>query len=187
MKKWTVVDRVPIGDYRVFRLRRERSVSPDTGREHDFFVLSAADWVNVVPVTDAGEIVLVSQYRAGSDAVSLEIPGGIVDPGETPDAAAARELLEETGFAAREIVPLGSCSPNPAILDNRLHTFLALGARRVGPPRLDGSEEIDVSVVKEAEVDELVRTGRIDHALVLVALFNLGLWRSRSGGGVRTS
>lgn len=189
MKKWNVLGRETIGDFRVFRLRRERSASPETGREHDFYVLGAADWVNVVPVTDAGEIVLVSQYRAGSGAVSIEIPGGIVDPGETPAAAAERELLEETGYAAREIVPLGSFSPNPAILDNRLHTYLARGARRVAAPRLDGSEEIEVSVVPRAEVENFVRTGRIDHALVLVALYALDrhLAAEKGASAVRSS
>jgi 8-oxo-dGTP pyrophosphatase MutT (NUDIX family) len=183
MKPWTVRERTPIGDFRVFRLWRESSVSQDTGREHDFFVLGAADWVNVVPVTDAGEVVLVAQYRAGSKEVALEIPGGIVDPGETPAQAAARELREETGYAAREIVPLGSCFTNPAILDNRLHTFLATGATRVGDARPDGSEELEVVVVEESELEEMVRGGRVNHALVLVALYHLARRRARGGLG----
>ncbi len=181
MESWTVVDTSPIGDYRVFSLRRDRSRSPRTGREHDFFVLGAADWVNVVPVTDAGDVVLVAQYRAGSRGISLEVPGGIVDHGEDPRGAAARELLEETGYAASEIVPLGRCRPNPAILDNTLYTFLARGARRVAPPRPDANEEIDVRLVPERDIGALVDAGAIDHALVLVAFHDLARHRARGG------
>jgi len=179
VRKWTTLETERLGDFRVFDLRRERKKSSDSGREHDFYVLGATDWANVVPVTDDGAIVLVRQYRAGSDSVTLEIPGGIVDPGESPADAAARELLEETGHAAREIVPLGSCSPNPAILDNRLHLFAALGVRRVAEPTPDASEEIEVRTASEAELEAMIASGAVDHALVLVAWAAYRRWRGR--------
>jgi len=83
----------------LFRLRKERFESRHTGKVHDYYVLDLADAVHVVALTPDGEVLLVRQFRAGSGRDSLEIPGGLVDPGEDPCTAGARELLEETGYA----------------------------------------------------------------------------------------
>src|SRR5690606_28506074 len=117
IQRWeTVASRVR-GDYEVFRVREDRCRSPLTGAEHPFYIIEASDWVNVIPVTPEGQIVCVEQYRHGTDEVSLEIPGGIIDPGDaSPAHAARREMVEETGYDADAIVPLGSVAPNPAIL-----------------------------------------------------------------------
>lgn len=157
----------------VFSLRqdRKRRTSED-GRSHDFYVLDAVDWVNVVPVTETGEIVFIELYRHGIEAVSLEIPGGMIDP-EDPDpaAAAAREMREETGYEAERLVPLGVVHPNPAIQANRCHTFLAENARLVGELRPDETEDIRVVLHPCLEVPRLLREGRITHALVVAGLF----------------
>ena len=176
-RRWRVVETQPLQDCAVFSVSRLLSQSPRDGREHAFFRIDAPDWVNVVPITTDGVIVMVKQYRHGSGDVSLEIPGGMVDPGETPAAAAARELLEETGYRAGEVALIGTSSPNPALFGNRLHSFVAKECERVGEIRNEGNEETVVELVSETELRRLVREGVVDHALVLAGLFHLELDR----------
>lgn len=159
------------GDYRIFRVRRDRSRSRASGGVGLFSVIEAPDWVNVWAVTDDGRVVLIRQFRHGTRDVSLEIPGGAVDPGEAPEAAARRELAEETGYTAARWTHLGTVAPNPAIQANRCHTFLAAGARPTGTTNLGPGEEIEVVLATAAEVRERVRSGEIDHALVVAALW----------------
>lgn len=160
---------------RVFDLLRQRSRSPRTGKEHDFFVLEACDWVNIVPLTAGGDVVLIRQYRHGVEDFTLEIPGGMVDEGESPRAAAGREMLEETGYGSEDVVPLGSIHPNPAIQGNRCHTFLARGSEQRTTPQFEGTEETEVVLEPLTRIPHLIRTGKISHALVVVAFHWLGL------------
>lgn len=169
MQSWETIEEVPEGDYRVFSVRRRRARSPRSGQTHDFYVLHAPDWVNVVPVTPEGTVICVEQYRPGTDEVTLEIPGGVMDPGETPETAARRELLEETGYTAEQFIPLGTVDPNPAIQSNSCQTFLAAGVRQEQAPAPDEAEEIRIEHVSLTQIGTLVRTGRIRHALVVVA------------------
>lgn len=156
-------------DHPVLQVRRSRRLRRD-GLEHEFVVLSSPDWVNVVPVTPRGEVVLIRQYRQGSRDVALEIPGGLVDPGEDPIQAGARELAEETGYASPGLVPLGLVNPNPALFDNTCYTFLAPDAVPASEPRPDDAEQIEVITVPAADLPALVRGGEITHSLVIAAL-----------------
>jgi len=164
-----------VADCRVFRVRRDLSADPRGGRTHDFYVIEAPDWVNVIPVNERGEVVLIELYRHGTAELSLEIPGGMVDPGEEPHVAAARELLEETGYEAREVVPLGRARPNPAIQDNWLHTFLARGVTYRQEPSDDGTEQTRVRLVPLEQIPSLIAEGAIVHSLVVTAFHWLGL------------
>jgi len=159
----------------VFSVSRAAARSPRTGQRHDFYRIDACDWVNVVPITPEGDVVMVRQYRHGVRNVTLEIPGGMIDPGETPAAAAARELLEETGYRAEEIVEIGAASPNPALFGNRVHSFLGRNARRIGDVANEGIEETWVRLLSRAELRRVARQGGVDHALVLAALHLLDL------------
>jgi ADP-ribose diphosphatase len=155
----------------VFNLRRHHSRSPRTGQVHSFDVIDTPDWVNVVPITATGQLVLVRQFRHGIGTVTLEVPGGIVDPGDpSPMEAGARELREETGYVAAEITLLGVVHPNPAIQNNRLHIYLARDARRLLEPEWDGTEDIAVELVPVGDLRRLIVSGAITHSLAVTAL-----------------
>jgi ADP-ribose pyrophosphatase len=154
----------------LFRLRRERYRSRASGRSHDFYVLHLADAVSVIAVTDDRRVLLVRQFRAGSGRDSLEPPGGLLEPGEDPREAGARELLEETGYAGDPPRLLGALWSNPSLMSSRISTVLITGARRVAEPRLDHGEEVAVELVAEEAIPRLIREGRIDHALAVVGL-----------------
>lgn len=169
-----------IVDCRVFQVRRDVSVSPHKGSEHDFFVLESSDWINIIPLTAKDEVVMIEQYRHGSEEVTLEIPGGMVDAGESPAAAAAREMLEETGYAAtREVLSLGKVRPNPAIHNNWIHTFLARDVEPRQKPVIESTEHTIVRLVPLAEVPSLIMNGAINHALVVVGFHWLSLCERR--------
>jgi 8-oxo-dGTP pyrophosphatase MutT (NUDIX family) len=177
-----------VADCRVFKVRRDLSADPRDGREHDFYVIEAPDWINVIPLTKDGQVVLIEQYRHGSEEVSLEIPGGMVDPGEEPLAAAARELAEETGYEAREVLPLGRTRPNPAIQDNWIHTFLARDVEYRHEPLNEGTEQTRVRLVPLERIPALIAGGEITHSLVVVGFHWLGLLeRAVVGRGGQTS
>src|ERR1041384_4394381 len=112
IKPWQKLDSKPLGDFHVFKLRSDRKVSPRTGQAHDFFVLDCANWVNVIALTPDRQLVMVEQFRHGSNAVELEIPGGLIDAGESPVESAIRELREETGYEGERARLLGRISPN---------------------------------------------------------------------------
>ncbi len=174
---WLLGARAPGHDYGIFRTAFVEGQHPRVGHTKRFSVIECADWVNVIALTPGDEVVLIRQFRAGSSQVTLEIPGGMVDAGEDPAAAAARELFEETGFRAASWRKLGAAAPNPAIFGNRLHVFLAEGAVRAGEPEPDGSEVIEVELVPLPTTWALIRDGAIDHALVVAAFAYLAALR----------
>jgi len=178
-RPWTVVETEHLHNCRVFQVRRTLARSPNTGQVHPFFRIDSDEWVNVVALTCDREVVMVRQWRHGSGTLSLEIPGGLVDPGEPPAGAALRELQEETGYGAGAVVPIGVLNPNPALFGNRVHTFLARDVVRLGEVENEGLEETAVELIPVAEVEDRIRAGAIDHALVIAGLYWFALAEGR--------
>jgi ADP-ribose pyrophosphatase len=170
--KWTRLERRELLSCPVFTVAEMRNEGPG-GRRGNFFVLEAPDWATVVPVVHRGDEVfflMVRQYRHGSDEVSVEFPGGVIERGEEPRAAAARELEEETGYLASSLRLAGSVFPNPAIMTNRYHVFLAEGLEPSGSVSLDEHEVIDAFLVPADELRAAMGTGHYSHALMVAAL-----------------
>jgi len=157
--------------YWVFSVRADTARCPRTGQEHDFYVLESPDWVNVIPLTPDNQVVMVRQYRHGTREITLEIPGGLAAPGDSPEDAARRELLEETGYEGDQLVFLGSACPQPAILNNRSITYLAKDVHLVRVPDLDDTEDIELVLVPLSEIPDLISSGDIDNAMVVLAFY----------------
>jgi ADP-ribose pyrophosphatase len=164
----------------LLRLRRERFRSRRSGKTHDFYVAYLLDGVHVVAVTPAQEIVLVRQFRAGLHRDSLETPGGLVETGEDPAAAGVRELLEETGYAGDPPELLGTLSPNPGLLAQRISTIVIRNAMRIAEPAPDQTEELTVELVPVSKIHALIEKGDIEHGVCVAGLL---WWLARRAAG----
>lgn len=171
IKPWQFLQAEQVNSCRVFNILREEYISPRNGRKYDFYLIDSVDWVNIIPLTPEQNVILVKQFRFGTKEVSLEIPGGMVDLGDTPAQAASRELLEETGYGGEEPILLGMVHPNPAIHTNRCYTYLIKNAVYQKLPEHDSTEDIEVQIVPLQEIPELIATGKITHALVIAAFY----------------
>ena len=180
--RWTALGHTALANTRIFNLRSTRFRHPARNTERDFVVIDAPDWVNVIALTPDHRIVLVQQFRFGIDGFSLEIPGGVMEPGEEPVTAGIRELSEETGYTGVAARILGSVHPNPAMQSNRCHFVYVEQACSTAPLAWDPDEEIQVTTLPVDEVFALARNGRITHGLVLNALLLFEpIWRAMDG------
>ena len=151
-------------------LRVDTCRLPDGVVKDDYYVLEYPDWANAVAITRDGKIILVRQYRHAADIISLEIPGGVIEDGETPEAAVKRELLEETGYVFDDCTPLATLYPNPATANNRVFTFLLTGGTRIQEQQLDPHEILEIEEYTMEEAQQLIADNKIAQAMHVAGL-----------------
>lgn len=178
---WSLKSSEPVLDCRIFKVRKDVVVNPRNGSTHEMFVLEQPDWVNIIPLTPEEQVILIEQWRHGTRSVHLETPGGLMEPHEAPEQCARRELLEETGYEAGEVVRLGTVHPNPAIQSNVQHYVLATGCRKVAGLKLDHAEDIAVRLAPLSDIPRMIRAGEITHGIVIGGFYQLELYRRKCG------
>jgi len=172
---WKINRSEIVADCKIFSVRRDYSVRDSDGVEFPFYCLENGDWVNVIPITKEGEVLLIEQYRHGIEEITLEIPGGMVDNGEDAELAATRELVEETGYVPAETILLGRSRPNPAIQNNWVYHYLAIDCEKHHEPEFDATESVLTKLVPFDDVQNLIIDGKITHSLVVAAFHWLSL------------
>ena len=183
IQPWKTIGSRPAGDFRIFKARWDRRISPRTGQAHEFIILDSLDWVNIVAVTPDQKLVMVEQYRHGTNTVELEIPGGLLDETDaSPLAAGLRELREETGYEGEAAQILCEQFPNPAFQSNRCHTVLVRNCQIKHPVEWDRGEDLVTRQVPVEEIAGLIASGRVRHSIIIAALYHFELWRRKQAG-----
>jgi|ERR1700733_5436176 len=175
---WKTTTKKTVAENPYLKLEEHRREEEGTGRHGYFFIVHAPDWVNIIALTEDNKIVLIEQFRQGSESVELEIPSGVIDEGESPADAAIRELREETGYERSEkseFRRIGEVIPNPAFIRNKCYTYLLTNARHTSETQLDENENIKVHLVPRDSIEGLIKSGEIQHALIITALYWLEL------------
>lgn len=169
---WETISSGAEQNLKIFDLKIVKRRNLKIGKESDFVVLNSPKWVNIIPITKNDEVVLVEQYRHGIDQITLEVPGGLVEPGEEPRVAAERECSEETGYSSElRAEQLGENLPNPAFLTNTCYSFLWRDCELTSMQKLDGNEDIAVHLLPMKDIKNKILDGTIRHSLVLTAFF----------------
>lgn len=169
--KWESIAKDEIIKTNFFNFFTEKCILPNGKVMEKYYRFEISDWVQVIPITQQGNIVLIEQYRHGYQDIFWEVPGGSIDLNESPEVAAKRELLEETGYNSSEnLIFVGSHAPNPALQNNNMHCFIAKDVKKVGDQNLDPYEDIRVFEKSVKEVYDLVYSGKIQHSIVIASL-----------------
>ncbi|MCX7879621.1 MAG: NUDIX hydrolase [Ignavibacteria bacterium] len=177
MEKWKTVSISKEIDLKIFKAQWIKRENPQSLLQSEFIVLNSPNWVNVIPITSDDKVVMIKQYRHGTDEITLEVPGGLVDDGEDPADASVRECVEETGyFSSERPIYLGVNRPNPAFLNNYCFSFLWRDVEKRFNPKFDSNEEIEVVLFDLDEVYNKIERGEINHSMVLNAFFFLKLF-----------
>jgi 8-oxo-dGTP pyrophosphatase MutT (NUDIX family) len=168
---WKVLDSEYLFNEPWLTIRKEKCELPDGRIMPAYYVLEYPSWVTAFALTEDNKVVMVKQYRHGLEVVSTELPGGVVDKGETLEAAIARELVEETGYIFNSYEFIGKICANPATSNNYMHMFLAKGGRKVAEQSLDATEDVEVVICSLEEVKQLVRENKIVQSLHTATIF----------------
>lgn len=172
MSHWKVLETKELFTSGLFKLTSERCELPDGRIMPRYFVMHFTDWVNILPVTKEGQVVLVEQYRQASQSMHLELPGGAIDSRDAsgPAEAARREMLEETGYDAKEVISVASHYPNPALQRNQMHTFVAFDCEKVQDQDLDEFEDLKVRLCSIEQLEQHLYQGDIDHSIMMASI-----------------
>ncbi len=170
LRSWLLERSEPGPDLTLFHTRFDWLKNPRNAKTIRAVVLESSDWVNVVALTPDKKILVVQQYRFGIQKTTLEIPAGLIEPGESPEHAARRELIEETGYTSDRWIAMGWVEANPAFLNNRCHLWLALDAVKTADAQLDSGEELVMDELTIEEVMEEIKAGRMRNTYSLLGL-----------------
>jgi ADP-ribose pyrophosphatase len=170
VKVWKENSRKEVLKGNIFKYSVRNLSSQISDKRGDFDLIQCFDWVNVVAITKENQIVLVKQFRNGSDKVTTEVPGGAIHPGEDPLLSAQRELKEEAGYLSSDWVKLGVVDVNPAFMTNKCYFYLAKNCEDTSQQELDPLEEIEIQLAGLVEVKKKMESGEISHSLTMLAL-----------------
>jgi ADP-ribose pyrophosphatase len=172
IRRWEILNRKKMHDFKIMQIEAKEVRSPRTGNAADVLAIHFPAWVVVLAITAAKEVVMVRQYRHGTEKIHLELPGGLMDPGDpSPIVAAQRELLEETGYGSQELRIIGECFPQPAILSNKCFMCLASNAEYKQDQALDEGEDIEIIKIPMADIPSKIDSNDIDNGMTLLAFF----------------
>jgi 8-oxo-dGTP pyrophosphatase MutT (NUDIX family) len=176
---WKVLDSEYLFNEPWLTVRKEKCELPNGRIMPAYYIYEHPNWVSAFALTQDNKVIMVKQYRHGLGVLSTELPGGVIDKGETPEAAISRELREETGYTFESFEYLGKISPNPATNTNYMYMFLAKGGVKTSQQCLDDTEDIEVLIYDIEEVKQLIKENKIVQSLhattIFYALNKLGL------------
>lgn len=168
-KNWEFIRETKVYDDNILSIRHLEYKYKEIDKNMVFTVQDMSNWALIVPVLENGDMVVVCQFRVGTNSDTLEFPGGAVNKNEEPLMAAARELEEETGLKAKEIIPLGVMDPNPAFMTNKCFVFAATGCTFTGKVSLDLFEDTKAQVISEKELQSKIKNGEFSQSLSIAA------------------
>lgn len=168
---WKTLESQQVFNSGLVTIDKEKCEMPDGRIMPSYYILRFPHWVNIVPITDDGKVILIKQYRHATGQIHWEVPGGAVHRGEDPALAALRELEEETGYTSQNLIKVVENYPNPALQDNLVYTYLAKSCTYKGAQALDPFEEIEVVPMSIAEMKKLLAEGLFNHNIVVASLY----------------
>ncbi len=169
--KWKTLSSEYLSHETWFTVRKDTCEKSDGSIVNDYYVFEFPDWATAFPLTAEGKIIITKQYRHALDAVGFELPGGVVEKGESFETGIQRELLEETGYVFDEIKPLGVISANPSTNTNLMHMFLATGGKKISGQSLDPNEEIEIFELSFDELMQLVDENKIMQSMHMTTIY----------------
>ncbi len=178
LEDWKLLKSAQVFASGPFNVMQKNYINPENKSDFKAHVLDLPDWVNIIGMNDEGNILLIKQYRFGTNSISLEIPGGCVEPDEIPEKAAIRELKEETGYGAKKIECIGVVDANPAIMNNKCYSFLAKISEK-GDVKLDPNEIIETEFATPVRVKKYLKEGKITNAYVIGAFLWFALYNDK--------
>lgn len=173
MHTWEKTSSEIILKKKIFNITDHECFHKGLNKNHTFTIINSPNWVNIAAITEDGNIILIRQHRLGNDELTLEIPAGLIEAGEDPQKAAIRELEEETGYKAGNIVLMNKLYSNPAIMDNLIFFYYAENCFKISDQNLDPSEDIQIELFPLSKLDELLNSGQITHQIIYNALLML--------------